>query len=160
MYDYKDTFGNVFFTDIPVRKLIHGFSKEQITHSNFDKSVILEELEKKFLQDTNNLKFYEIFLGELQFSFILFFFGQNFEGFEQWKKIICLLCQCEEAIYTQKDLFINFIPVVYEQLDQLPKDFLDDENPNGVYFEPNSRRKGSSLRNNFIIESLNSFYEI
>lgn len=93
MYKYKEAYGNVFFTDIPVRKLIHGFSKEQITKSNFDKSVILNELKTLIMRNIKNeeIKFYQMFLGELQFAFILFFLGQNYEGFEQWKKMIYIL---------------------------------------------------------------------
>jgi len=93
MYKYKEAYGNVFFTNIPMRKSIHGYSKEQITESNFDKSIILKELETKYENDTqqNKPEFYRYFLGELQFSFILFFLGQNFEGFEQWKKMVYLL---------------------------------------------------------------------
>ena len=63
----------------------------------------------------------------------------NYEGFEQWKKVVYILCHCEEAIYEQKELFVNFIPVIYEQLDQLEDDFFDDETPGGTYFEPNDK---------------------
>ncbi|CAI2365948.1 unnamed protein product [Moneuplotes crassus] len=162
MYEYKEAYGNVYYTDIPIRKLLHGFTKEQITRSNFDKSVILNELEQKYKKEYNNSEegFYKSFLGELQFAFILFYLGQNYEGFEQWKKIICLVCHCDEAISTNKEFFTDLIPVIYEQLDQLPNDFFDFQNQGGAYLEPNSRKKGSELKNNFIIESLNSFYEI
>ena len=162
---YKEAYGNVYFTDIPSRKLIHGYSKDQLTNANFDKSTILKEIWERSFQNSENkeqkFKFDEYFLGELQFAFILFLFGQNYEGFEQWKKIIILLWHCESAIYTNRDLFSNFVPVVYEQLDQLPPDFLDDETAGGIYFEPsNIKSKAGSIKENFIYESLNSFYEI
>ena len=163
MYDYKEAYGNVFFTDIPIRKLIHGYSEKQVTISNFDKSTILQELSKKisFNQTGSTLQFYQLLLGEWQFAFILFYLGQNYEGFEQWKKIVYLLSNCEEAISSHKDLFMNFIPVLYEQLDQLPIDFFDDQTPGGTYFEPHKRgSKVSSIRDNFIFDSLNTFYEI
>ena len=140
---YKEAYGNVYFTDIPTRKLIHGYSTNQLTNFNFDKSMILTEIhERSFLKDNENQdiksKFHEIFLGELQFAFIVFFLGQNYEGFEQWKKMVILLSHWEKAIYTEKDLFSNFIPTVYEQLDQLPPDFFDDDTVGGIYFEPSN----------------------
>lgn len=66
MYDYKEAYGNVFFTDIPIRKLIHGYSEKQVTISNFDKSTILQELSKKisFNQTGSTLQFYQLLLGE------------------------------------------------------------------------------------------------
>ena len=67
-------------------------------------------------------------LGEVQFSFICFLIGHGkhyilhcsycivatpaavvYEAFEQWKRLICLLCSCEEAIVTQHDLYNSFI---------------------------------------------------
>ena len=32
-----------------------------------------------------------------------------YEAFEQWKKLIWLLCSCEEAITTHHDLYTSFI---------------------------------------------------
>ena len=154
MYKYKEAYGNVFFTDIPLKKMLHGYSKDQITQSNFDKSTILKELTHL-----------DQFLGEMQYAFILFYVGQNYEGFEQWKKMVYLICHSEKAVYLNREIFINFIPVIYEQLDQLPNDFFD-ESPGGIYFEnfseneQQNRSKNASLQNNFIVESLNTFYEI
>lgn len=43
----------------------------------------------------------------------------------------------------------------------MPEDFFDDETPGGTYFEPNEKYKSkSSLKDNFIFESLNTFYEL
>lgn len=139
LYKYKEAYGNVFFTDIPLKKILHGYSHSQITQTNFDKSTILQEL--PFLNE---------FLGEMQFAFILFYVGQNLEGFEQWKKMVCLISHCENAISLQKELFLNFVPVIYEQLDQLPEDFFDESTSIGAQYS----------RENFIINSINTFYEI
>lgn len=35
--------------------------------------------------------------------------GQEYEGFEQWKKLVNLLCSCEEALLTRPRLFHEFI---------------------------------------------------
>jgi hypothetical protein len=48
-------------------------------------------------------------LGELQLSFLVFLVGFSFAGFEQWKRLVILLCQCESALLPQCEFFIAFI---------------------------------------------------
>jgi len=69
---------------------------------------------------------YKLFLGELQFAFIVFILGENLEGFEQWKRMIILICNCEDLMKESPQLFLDLIPVLYSQLKQLPKDFFVD----------------------------------
>jgi len=76
---------------------------------NFDKSTILEDLLTK---DFDNQV--DILLGELQFAFVSFLLGQNFDSFEQWKQLVLLLTQCDAALITQYNLFFKLIPVIYE----------------------------------------------
>jgi A1 cistron-splicing factor AAR2 len=47
-------------------------------------------------------------LGEIQFAFICFLFGESLEGFEQWKKLFALLCACDSAIETHSKFFEAF----------------------------------------------------
>jgi len=63
-----------------------------------------------------------LLLGELQFCFVTFLLGENFDSFEQWKSLTTLLCQCREALQCEADgsssnptaeMFFRFIPVVY-----------------------------------------------
>ena len=83
----------------------------------------------------------------MQYAFISFVMGENLESFEQWKRLFSLLCGCATGLYNEdtlsKELFMRFIPVVYEQLKQLPKDFFSDE----------------LSKVSFINHSLNSFFE-
>ena len=72
--------------------------------------------------------------------------GENLESFEQWKKLVHLLCNCETALrdpFLSKNLFYRFIPVLYEQLRQLPKDFFSDD----------------LSKVSFINDSLNTFFD-
>ena len=48
-------------------------------------------------------------LSEFQISFITFFLGQNFSGFEQWKNIISLICSCKDAVLKFPMLYIKFL---------------------------------------------------
>lgn len=48
-------------------------------------------------------------LGEFQLAFLIFLVGQSFAGFEQWKRFIVLLCQCEAALAERLEFFFDFI---------------------------------------------------
>lgn len=61
----------------------------QLTQLNFDKSQILKDLIK-----IEYNKEYKLLLGELQFCFVIFVLGENFSGFEQWKKLLILITSC------------------------------------------------------------------
>ncbi|CAJ0585561.1 unnamed protein product, partial [Mesorhabditis spiculigera] len=65
-------------------------------------------------------------LAECQYAFACFLLGQVFEGFEQWKRLIHLLCSCPTALRTHNDLYLAFIRVLYFQLKECPHDFFVD----------------------------------
>ncbi len=48
-------------------------------------------------------------VGELQFAFVSFIYGQSEEGLEQWKTIAALLCNCERALAARPVLFCVFV---------------------------------------------------
>lgn len=52
---------------------------------------------------------YRVLLGELQLSFVCLLMAQNFSGFNQWKKLVHLLCSCSELMTEKPDLFIEFM---------------------------------------------------
>ena len=63
-------------------------------------------------------------LGEIQFAFICFLTGQVYDGFEQWKKLVALLCSCDEALAKHPHLYEQFITVLHYHLAEVPEDFL------------------------------------
>lgn len=128
--------GSINYTDIPKRKVNHGYSGESLTKMNFDKSTILKEmLAKEFGGD------HRLFFGEFQVAFVSFLMGESLDSFNQWKNIFILLTSCDELMTENKDLFIEFIriyllenflkfysslAVLYNQLKQFPVDFFHD----------------------------------
>lgn len=68
------------------------------------------------------------FSGELQIAFVVFLCGQLFEGFEQWKRLLSVVCSAEECV-SRKEMepfFLNFISLLHFQLKEVPSDlFLD-----------------------------------
>jgi len=97
-------------------------STEEITKYSIDKSYLLKKIiEKDYKGDLNLL------LGEFQLSFVIFLIGQVYDGFEQWKTMIILMLQCEEAlpIYGET-LFKDFLVILNDQLRDFPHDFFYD----------------------------------
>lgn len=70
-------------------------------------------------------------LGELQLSFILLLIAQNFEGFEQWKRLVHLITLSDsflaEPVTDKEAMFTaDFLNVLQRQLEQVPVDFFQD----------------------------------
>ena len=95
-------------------------SPEQITKYKIDNSFLLEQIINNYDKDTGKV------LGELQLAFIVFFIGQNYEAFEQWKHLFRLICKSSSAMIDQNEFFINFIRVIYFQLKEVPSDIFVD----------------------------------
>ena len=65
-------------------------------------------------------------LGEIQFSFICFLIGQVYDAFDQWKKLIHLMCSSLEALNKYTDLYMNFISMLHFHVQEIPEDFFVD----------------------------------
>ena len=52
-------------------------------------------------------------LGELQFAFVCFLIGNCLDAFEQWKLMVNLLCNSEEAVRSRPGLYVNLVNVLY-----------------------------------------------
>lgn len=125
LYKYREAFtGGSYYTDIPTKKVLQGLTGSALTEANFDKTSILKDVISKLGSPT-------ALLGELQYAFVSFLVGENLESFEHWKRLINLLCTCSSGLYKtdplSADLFMKFVPVFFEQLRQLPKDFFSDD---------------------------------
>jgi len=69
---------------------------------------------------------YKELLAELQYAFVVFLMGQVYEGFEQWKRLIHLLCSCQRALTSHADLFNELLMTLHFQLKECPQDFFHD----------------------------------
>ncbi|KAK9766125.1 hypothetical protein K7432_005026 [Basidiobolus ranarum] len=110
------------FTLIDLKKSFpEGASGDQLTKYSLDKSHLLETLlSKAYKSDYENL------LGEFQLSFICLILAQNFSGFNQWKKLIHLICSSKETIIKRPKLIFDFLNVLKFQMEECPKDFFID----------------------------------
>lgn len=109
------------FSKIPTQRYPEGATPQEITKHSIDSTHILKTL----LTSCHNRNQNGI-LGEIQFSFICFLIGQVYDAFDQWKRLVHLICSSEEALNTHTDLFMNFISVLHFQVHEIPEDFFVD----------------------------------
>jgi len=107
------------FTAFPKQKYPEGASPAEISKFSMDSSYAVDCL-LKCLKDRREI------LGELQFAFVCFLVGQVYDAFEHWKKLLNLLCTCDEALPTYQDIFDALIGVLHFQVLEIPKDFFVD----------------------------------
>ncbi len=109
------------FSHIPRQKYPVGASPAEMTKYSMDHSYVLDSLlQTQFKDDKNGL------LGELQFAFLCFLLGQVYDAFEQWKKLVNLICCSDESVSKHTQLFINFISVLHYHIKEVPQDFFTD----------------------------------
>lgn len=123
------------FNSLPDTSYPPGATPSEITHHSLDSSYMLETFLLHFSSPMD-------LLGELQFAFICFLVGHSLEAFEQWKKIIRLLCSCDDAVPKFREMYSEFVSILELHLMEIPEDFLVDivSSNNFVY---------TSLRNLF-----------
>ena len=121
--DELTTDGNevLSFTRIDLKRTWRqGAVGRELTMSARDKSWALQNLVLSRLESPQAL------LGELQLGFVLLLYLSNFSGFEVWKTIVHLLCNCYSALAEQEMLFVQFIDMLEAQLLRCPDDFFND----------------------------------
>ena len=117
----------IHFSKIPVQAYPPGSTPIEITKHSIDKTYRLELLLSLLKSELNETEINSLhILCELQFSFICFLIGQVYEAFEQWKSLLSLLCNSEDAIHKYPNMYIQLIQVLFFQLKEMPQDFFTD----------------------------------
>ena len=112
---------NIKYSVVPKQRYPPNASPADITKYSMDSSYALNIiLSERYLTDMHLL------LGEVQFSFLCFLLGQNYESFEQWKKLVHLICTSGEAVAANPDAYIEFISLLHFQIKEIPSDFFVD----------------------------------
>mmetsp|Transcript_48379 Transcript_48379/g.121789 ORF Transcript_48379/g.121789 Transcript_48379/m.121789 type:complete len:300 (-) Transcript_48379:205-1104(-) len=111
-----------------------------LSECNLDKSHFLQHfIETSFQNDENML------LGELQLSFCVFMYGHLFEGFDQWKSLVAMLCQCRTALISRSKFFLKATAVLHRQLKFAPDDFFTSDLSTSNFLEHSLKRFFSSI---------------
>ena len=125
---------NIRYTDVSTRKYPEGSSPAEITRHSMDGSFQLSEflttLQRMYgdavsssMSDQNTIN--EV-LAEIQFAFLCFLVGMNHDSFEQWKRLVNMICMCDAKMVEQPDMFSKFLNVLYFQMQHVPTDFFVD----------------------------------
>ena len=91
----------VSFSRIPEKTWPESATPAEVTKYSMDHSYILENLLKSELFSKNNLAI----LGEIQFAFVCFLIGQVYDAYGQWKRLVHLLCYCDDALTKHSALY-------------------------------------------------------
>lgn len=112
------------------------YSGSDLTQSKLDRTNELE----KIISERFDSNIYGI-LCELQLSFLVFFLGHVYDGFEHWKCLFHLICSCQKAFCRWPTFYIDFLQTIYFQLKHFSNDspvgehlFVDiDQQENYIY---------------------------
>ncbi|GLI71125.1 hypothetical protein VaNZ11_016185 [Volvox africanus] len=101
-----------FYSEIPRLVKEAGLNPMQLTALNMDRSRQLEALAAaRWGGDVLAV------VGEMQFAFIAFVFGQSLQGFDQWRALVTLLLNCEHAaLGVHAATFATFLAALRAQL--------------------------------------------
>merc|ERR1740121_2345603 len=114
--------GNLFFSSIPRTRKVKGRTPAETTSHHLDRTAQLEQMiTREYAGCEMNI------LGELQLAYIAFILGQNYDGFEQWRELLRLLCSCEASVLVRPDLFAELCRAFFAQLSQAPSDLFGDD---------------------------------
>ena len=117
-------------------KTSSSYSGSDLTQSKLDRTNELEAIiAERFDSNISGI------LCELQFSFLVFFLGQLYDGFEQWKHLCHLICSCQNTFRRWPTVYIDFLQMIYFQLKYFANDspvgehlFVDiDQQENYIY---------------------------
>jgi len=125
---------SIRYTSLTARRYPAGSTPAEITRHGLDGTFQLIEfvatLEKMYgdqvsssMRDQDTTR--EV-LGEIQFAFLCFLVGMNYDSFEQWKKLVEMMCSCDEGLVKYQQLFLDFISDLYFQMKEVPSDFFVD----------------------------------
>lgn len=130
--------GKIIFSELGQNERKNwGLQGSDLTLAFFDRSGIFNELLVREFEDDDDM-----FLGELQFSFVVFLLGENYDGFEQWKQMVFLFTNSKKLMLERFDLYRKGVIVLFNQIRQFPVDF---------FFE-------DLTKNNFLVKSFRDFY--
>ncbi|XP_067678735.1 protein AAR2 homolog [Haliotis asinina] len=112
---------SIRYSNITKHRYPPGATPAEVTRYSMDSSFLLETILNDWYSDSSLG-----ILGEIQFAFICFLIGQNYDSFEQWKKLVHVLCTSEEALSVHTELFLQLITVLHFQIRDIPEDFFVD----------------------------------
>ncbi|KAK7068671.1 a1-alpha2 repression [Halocaridina rubra] len=107
------------FSKFPSRPYREGATPSEITHYSLDSSYSLRKV-------IENLDKSESLLAELQLSFVCFLVGQVWDGWEQWRKLLGMICSAEELLVQEPQTYLKLLSLIHFQIQEVPEDLFVD----------------------------------
>jgi len=102
----------VSYTNIPLLIKRSGCSAAELSALNLDKTdELVESIKYKYLGNWKDM------LGEIQFAFVAFMFGQSLMGLEQWKRLIHFILGCFSIPEELAPMFQEALRVLRHQIE-------------------------------------------
>ncbi|XP_014482230.1 PREDICTED: protein AAR2 homolog [Dinoponera quadriceps] len=106
-------------TEIPDKRYPDDATPSEITRHSLDSSYTLSATLRKLREPVE-------IIGEMQLTFICFLAGQSLDAFEQWKKLVTLICDADRAIPQYRSVYIEFLQALEVELSYVPEEILCD----------------------------------
>lgn len=106
-------------TEIPDKHYPDDATPSEITRHSLDTSYTLDTTLKKLREPIE-------IIGEMQLTFVCFLAGQSLDAFEQWKKLITLICGADNAIPQYRSIYMEFLQALEVELSYVPEEVLCD----------------------------------
>ncbi|EFN78947.1 protein AAR2 homolog [Harpegnathos saltator] len=106
-------------TEIPDKRYPDNATPSEITRHSLDSSYILSAILRKLREPVE-------IIGEMQLTFICFLAGQSLDAFEQWKKLVSLICDADHAIPQYRSVYMEFLQALEVELSHVPEEILCD----------------------------------
>jgi len=125
---------SIRYSNISDRKFPTGSSPAEITMHCMDTThqlgLLIGNMEKLYGDQVSSSMSHQDsgkeVLAEVQFAFLAFLVGMNYDSFEHWKKLIIMMCSCDDGLSKYSALFLDFITMLYFQMKEVPSDFFVD----------------------------------
>ncbi|KAL7633451.1 UNVERIFIED_CONTAM: hypothetical protein RMT77_016322 [Armadillidium vulgare] len=107
------------FCEFPSKPYRDGASPSEISKGSIDSSYTMSYLLQQLISSTE-------LLSEVQFSFVCFLVGQDWDSWEHWRKLILAFCCAEETLIENSDLYFKFLSIFHFQIQEVPEDLFVD----------------------------------
>lgn len=106
-------------TEIPDKHYPDDATPSEITRHSLDSSYVIHTILKKLREPVE-------IIGEMQLTFVCFLVGQSLDAFEQWKKLVTLICGVDKAIPQYRSIYMEFLQILEIELLYVPEEVLCD----------------------------------
>lgn len=115
------------YTKIP-EKYTKDTTPAEITFNNVDTINLISQV-------LTSLSSEDLFLEEVQYSFISYLCGLSIDSLTHWRKILSLFCNSLQAVAKYQNFYRKFVKVIKHQIVHIPVEFIMQSLENSIYVD-------------------------